>query len=164
MDCGVISDGDLEYMRLWFKHEGLTSTLNIFEEEQIDLRKNSVEFTTYEILPMGGVYHNERADTSVKGLLYAAGDELVGGGLPGAAVFGWIAGENAALYAKGMEAGPAEKVEAKVEETVRLARNILSQKVCANWKEINIALQQIMQNYARVVRSETLLSAGFDSL
>jgi len=40
--------------------------------------------------------------SSVKGL-YADGDEIQGASVGGAAVFGWIAGENTATYARGAE-------------------------------------------------------------
>ncbi len=163
MDCGGISNEDFEYMLYWFKQEGLTSVLNYFEEEHLDPRKNPVQFTTYEILPSGGVYHNEKGETSVKGL-YACGDELQGAALSGAAVFGWIAGENAAHYAREVETPNMEKAEAKIEERKSLIDRILSRKVGASWQEVNIALQQIMHDYAGSIRSETLLMAGLSHL
>lgn len=163
MDCGGISDEDYDYMKHWFIQEGLTSILNIFDTEQIDPRRNPVEFTTYEILPLGGIYHNEKAETSVAGL-YAAGDELIGGGLPGAAIFGWIAGESASDLAKRRGWGPAAIAEEKAVETENLVGEILHRKVGARWQEINVALQQIMSDYAGVVRSETLLEAGLEYL
>lgn len=163
LDCGGISDEDFNYMRHWFTHEGISSILDIFENENIDPRENPVEFSTYEMLPLGGICHNERAETSVQGL-YAAGDELVGGGLAGASVFGWVAGENAAVYAKGREPGNRSEIKAKIDETESLTQKILHRDVGADWKEINIALQQIMQDYSGAVRSETLLRAGLNSL
>jgi len=162
MDCRGISDEDLEYMMHWLEHEGNTALINCLEEEGIDLRKNPVEFITYEILPTGGVNYNEKGETSVKGL-YAAGDEIFGG-ISSAATFGWIAGENAAKYAKGVKTPKLEKVEAKIEEKKRLIDEIQSREVGANWKEVNVALQQIMNDHAGVVRSETMLKAGLSYL
>lgn len=163
MDCGGISDEDFEYMKHWFIHEGLTSILNIFEKEGADPRKHPVEFTTYEILPLGGIVHNEQAETSIPGL-YAAGDEMVGGGLPGAAVFGWIAGESAAHYVQHRSFGNIQIIESKVAEIETPIHGIVNRKTGARWQEINTALQQIMQDYAGVVRSETLLNAGLGYL
>ncbi len=163
MDCRGISDYDFEYMIHWLQHEGNTSLINYMQEENIDLKKNPVEFTTYEMLPMGGVYHNEKGEASVNGL-YAAGDELQGASLGGAAVFGWIAGENAAIYVKGVGTPNIEKKRAMIEERKSLISEILSRQVGAGWKEVNLALQQIMYDYAGSIRSETMLSAGLNSL
>ncbi|MFC2005332.1 FAD-binding protein [Chloroflexota bacterium] len=163
MDCGGISDEDWEYMLHWFRHEGITSLINYFKDEPLDPRESPVEFTTYEIMPMGGVYHNEKAETSVKGL-YAAGDELQGGSLSGAANFGWIAGENAAKYVKEAKTPNIEKEKTRIDERESQIQAILSREVGATWKEVNLALQQIMYDYAGSVRSETLLRAGLNSL
>jgi len=115
MDCGGISEEEFQYMLHWLKHEGLTSVLNYLKEKRIDLRNHPVEFTTYEILPKGGVYYNEKAETSVKGL-YAAGDEMQGAAISGSAIMGWIAGENAARYAKEEGLFLGNQVKAKAEE------------------------------------------------
>jgi succinate dehydrogenase/fumarate reductase flavoprotein subunit len=163
MDCAGISDEDFEYMLHWLKQEGNTALVNYLNEEGIDPRKSPVEFTTYEILPMGGVYHNEKGETSVKGV-YAAGDELVGAGLAGAAVFGWIAGENAAKYAKSREPVNIERARAKVDERKGLIQGILGREVGPSWREVNIALQQIMYDYAGSIRSKTQLEAGLSYL
>jgi succinate dehydrogenase/fumarate reductase flavoprotein subunit len=162
MDCGGISNDDYEYMTHWMKNEGLASLLNHMEEEGIDIRKDPVEFMTYEMLLGGGVYYNERGETSLKGL-YAAGDELFGG-ISGAATFGCIAGENAAGYTKKAGALNIEKVRDKVEEKKALLGAIRGRETGASWQEVNVALQQIMYDHAGSVRSETLLEAGLSYL
>ncbi|MFC1942707.1 FAD-binding protein [Chloroflexota bacterium] len=158
MDCGGLSDDDFEYMKYWLRHEGNTGLLNHMAEENIDPRKNPVEFMTYETRIRGGVHTNEMAQTSIGGL-YAAGDETFYE-ISGAAVFGWIAGENAAKYAR--EAGFADtsKVNTKMEEMEDFIDEIRSREAGPDWKEVNIALQQLMSDYAGSVRSETLLTAG----
>lgn len=163
MDCRGISDEDYEYMMHWFRQEGLTSLTNYLEEEKIDLRKNPVVFTTYEIMPSGGIYHNEKAETSLEGL-YAAGDELQGASLTGAAGFGWIAGENATYHAEKIEFADAEEIERQADEKKGLLVEILNRGAGAKWKELNIALQQIMADYAGVIRSETMLETGLSAL
>ncbi len=50
-------------------------------------------------------------ESSVKGL-YAGGDEIQGASVGGAAVFGWIAGGNAASYARVAETPSIDKVKA----------------------------------------------------
>ena len=162
MDCRGISDEDYEYMMLWLKHEGNAALVNHLKEEGIDLRKNAVEFMRYEMSVPGGVRHNEKAETSVKGL-YAAGDEITGA-ISKAATFGWIAGENAARYAKEAGSSKLEDVKPKIEERKSLLNEIRSREVGPDWREANLALQQIMKDYAGPVRSETLLEAGLNHL
>jgi len=45
-----------------------------------------------------------------------------------------------------------------------LLDNIRGREVGATWQEVNIALGQVMQDYAGSVRSETLLQAGLNHL
>jgi succinate dehydrogenase/fumarate reductase flavoprotein subunit len=159
MDCKGLRDKEFNYMLHWLKHEGNVSLLNHLKEEGIDLRKNGVEFWTYEteLFPRGGVYYNERAEASIEGL-YAAGDEFFGG-ISGAAVFGWIAGENSATYAKNRDHAETN-FEEQLEENESLLLKLRNRQVGPDWRETNIALQQIMWDYGGLVRSETLLDAG----
>jgi succinate dehydrogenase/fumarate reductase flavoprotein subunit len=161
MDCTDISDEDYEYMMHWLKHES-NNTL-IFQAEGIDVRKHPFEFHTYEMRLRGGIYFNEKGETSLKGL-YAAGDVGFPTGVSGAATFGWIAGENAARYAEGLKSPEIERSTAQVKEKVDLVDKIRNREEGAEWKEFNVALQQIMYDYAGSVRSETLLRAGLSYL
>jgi succinate dehydrogenase/fumarate reductase flavoprotein subunit len=158
MDCRGIAEKDYEYMMHAFIHEGMTSVIDYMKEEGIDLRKNPVEFGTYHINPEGKIWINEKAETSLKGL-YAAGDESMVSIGP-AATYGWIAGESAALYARTVPGPEIEKVTTQIVEKKHVVDEINSRKEGPDWREANIALQQIMQDYAGLVRSETLLTAG----
>jgi succinate dehydrogenase/fumarate reductase flavoprotein subunit len=88
--------------------------------------------------------------------------------MAGAAIHGWIAGENAASYAKKAGSTSIKKLEGLIEEKKRLLANIKGREVGASWQEVNIALQQIMSDYggcaggidAGNIRSETMLVAG----
>jgi len=162
MDCEGISDKDFDYMIHYLKQEGNIAFLNHLEEQGIDVRKHPVEFTTYERAPKGGVYYNKKGETSVEGL-YAAGDEIFGG-ISNAATFGWIAGENAAIHAKEVQPLDMGKVNDIIEEKKNLLSEVRGRKIGASWKEVNIALQQIMHDYAGAVRSETMLHAGLSYL
>jgi len=164
MDCDGLSDEELDYMLHWLRNEGNVSLLRYLEEEGIDIRKNPIEFWTYEheLFPRGGIYYNERAETSIDGL-YAAGDEFFGG-ISGAAVFGWIAGENASAYAKKHDVNESNGPEIQSKENESLLLELRNRRVGPDWKEANIALQQIMCDYAGLVRSETLLEAGLRAL
>lgn len=161
MDCTGISDQDHEYMMHWMQHEGNSALVNYLREEGIDVRKNPIEFTTYGFRGSGGrIWQNVKGETSVKGL-YATGDEsMPSGGIAEAAICGWIAGENAANYTKEVGSPRIDKSKTKIEEWKSLLGEIRSREVGPDWKEVNIALQQIMSDYAGSIRSETLLEAG----
>jgi succinate dehydrogenase/fumarate reductase flavoprotein subunit len=158
MDCRGISDDDYQYMAHWLRHEGNASFLDYLEEEAIDLKERPVEFSTYEMHLSGGVLYNEKGETSVKGL-YAAGDELFGG-ISCAATFGWIAGDSAGPYAQSAPISEAHQATPRIEERKQLIKEMLERKKGPGWKEANLALQQIMQDYAGPIRSESLLTAG----
>ncbi len=162
MDCTGISEEDYEHMMYFMKHEGIAAVQNHLQDEGIDLRKNPVEFMRYEMQLTGGIYYNEKAETTLRGL-YAAGDERFGG-ICNAAVFGWIAGENAAGYAREANAPGLDNTRLEIEEKKRLLNEIKSRKTGASWEEINFALQQTMRDYAGDVRSQTLLDAGLSHL
>ena len=162
MDCRGISDEDYKYMMHWLVHEGNVAVINYMKEEGIDLRRNPVEFGTYHPTIEGKIWINEKAETSVEGL-YAAGDESMGGIGP-SATYGWIAGENAATYARKSSPPDVGKSRSEIEERKSLIQEIRSRREGPDWKEANIALQQIMQDYAGPVRSATLLEAGLSYL
>jgi len=157
-----VTNEDYEYMMYWMVHEGNSSLLEFMKEEGIDIRRHPVEFQIYNMLPEGKIWINERAETSVEGL-YAAGDESMGGIGP-SATYGWIAGENAATYVKDAPSLDLKKAREKIEEKKVLAEKMRTREIGPDWKEANIALQQIMQDYAGSVRSETLLTAGLSYL
>ena len=162
MDCTGTSAEDLEYMMWGLRHEGATAMLNYMNAEGIDVRRDRVEFTRYEPFLTGrGIEINEQGETTVEGL-FAAGDEVgnLRAALSGAAVFGWIAGERAASRAKEISSFPTAKESPLVEERVDFFSEILERKEGAGWQEVNLALQQIMNDYAGEVRSETLLNVG----
>jgi succinate dehydrogenase/fumarate reductase flavoprotein subunit len=163
MDCRGISEQDYEYMMHWFGHEGFTALVNHLREKGIDLKKNAIEWATYGMRGSGGsIGQNARGETSLPGL-YVAGDETTRSISP-AATFGWIAGENAAQYAKEVDFSTAERLMELAEERKAFLKEMANRGTGPDWKEVNIALQQIMGDYAGFVRSETLLEAGLSHL
>ena len=164
MDCNGLSDEGLEYMLYWLRHEANAPLLNNLDEEGIDIRKNPVEFTTYEyeLFPRGGILYNERAEASLPGL-YAAGDEFFGG-ISGAAVFGWIAGESAATYIKGRGHIGDDAIGSSVDGMKGLVSSLRQRRDGPDWQEANTLLQQLMWDYAGPVRSATFLEAGYRAL
>ena len=161
MDCRGISAGDYDYMMYWMRHEGNTAILGHLKEEGIDIRKNPVEFMTYEMTTRGGIHYNQKGETSLKGL-YAAGDEYFGGASC-AATFGWIAGENAALGARKVPA-PTIRQAKGAEKAKVLFEAIRDRETGETWQEMNVALNQTMYDYAGSIRYENMLKAGSSHL
>ena len=163
MDCSGISDHDYNYMRHWFDHEGFTAFSDHLNNKGIDLRKHAVEWATYGMRGSGGsIWQNVKGETSVKGL-YVAGDETTRSISP-AAVYGWIAGENAAQYAGSAGSPNPERAGEILKEKKSFMDAMQSRKAGPDWKEVNIALQQVMSDYAGAVRSQTMLEAGLTHL
>jgi succinate dehydrogenase/fumarate reductase flavoprotein subunit len=167
IDCTEISDEDREYMMWGLRHEGNTAMLNYMASEGIDLKKHQIEFMKYEPFLIGsrGVEIDTGGETNIKGL-YAAGDEVGNfrADIAGAATFGWICGESAAKRAKGKGFEKAEK-NPLIQERTKFYSELLERNSGPFWKEANLALQQVMSDYAGItVRSETLLKAGLTYL
>ena len=168
IDCSEGSDEDIRFQREGMVSEGLTALLDYMDEKGIDPRKHAVEFTQYAPIVLGrGIDCNPDGSTSVPGL-YAAGDMVgnCGGGIAVAACFGSICGGSAAAYVKDKEM--LEPAAEDVRRQTELVSSIYGRKNGASWQETNLALQQIVSDYAPAgpygVRSETLLNAGLKYL
>ena len=158
MDCTGIPDDDLQYLNQALTNEGNLGLLEHLKKEKIDLRKNPVEFSTYEIKTTGRIQCNEWAETSVPGL-YVAGDEVTVG-ISGAAVYGWIGGEYASKYARQATSPDPDKLKGQYEEKKKIVAVFQNRDVGPDWMEANVALNQAMSDYAGLVRSESMLEAG----
>lgn len=166
MDCTETSKENLDYMMWGLTNEGNTSTLDYMEKEGIDLTKHMVEFYQFEPILVGrGVEVDENAAASIPGL-YAAGEETGNfrADIAGSAVYGRVAGECAADYsctvAEHADAENSEIVREKVEFYNEMW-NRPDDTSTATWKEANVALGQLMNDYAGIdVRSEHLYQAG----
>jgi succinate dehydrogenase/fumarate reductase flavoprotein subunit len=158
MDCTGISDEDYEYMIHWLRNEGNSFLVDHMKKMGIDLRKNPVEFMSYELRTNGWICTDEQTRTSMPGL-YAAGDESFNEISP-AAVFGWIAGENAAQFAGTATSADAAKIDAQMDEKIDFINEVRGRETGPDWKEVNVALQQLMFDYVGPVRSEALLTTG----
>ncbi len=168
IDCTETSQEDLEYMIWGLEHEGNTAMLNYMEAEGIDLKRHRIEFMKYEPFLIGsrGIEIDQNAETNIKGL-YAAGDEVGNfrADISGAATFGWIAGKSASERAKRIPSFQKAEESPVVQDRAKLYSEILQRESGPSWKEANLTLQQIMNDYAGItVRSETLLKAGLKYL
>ena len=165
LDCSQNTPETLAYMRKAMFDEGLSALIAYMDDKGIDPAKHAVEFTRFEpILHGRGLDVNKDGLTTVPGL-YAAGDMVgnAGCGLGLAAWLGWRAGQAAARDIPEMtDCDLAENpaIKAKME----LLSSFMERENGADWQEANIALTQIMSDYANVgpykVRSESLLKAG----
>jgi len=168
IDCTETSEEDFEYMRWGFVQEGDTALVDHMDREGIDLRRHMVEFMQYEPFLIGcrGIDIGIKGQTNLAGL-YAIGDEVGNfrADISGAVTFGWIAGAAAAQQASNDAGQPNAQNSAIVEEKRGLCAAMMERTAGASWQEANLALQQIMNDYAGVeVRSQTLLSAGLKYL
>ncbi|MFH1487439.1 MAG: FAD-binding protein [Pseudomonadota bacterium] len=162
MDCRGISDGDHGHLLNALEDEGNKSVLEHFKEEGVDLRKNPVEFSTYEMRSIGRVVMNGKAETSVKGL-YTGGEESVFS-ISGAATFGMIGGEHAVQYVKEAPSPEMGTVEDAVEKAMQFVEAFQQRKHGPDWADANRSLQHTMADYAGLARSQTMLEAGLRHL
>jgi succinate dehydrogenase/fumarate reductase flavoprotein subunit len=163
MDCRGISDEDYDYMMLWFQQEGFSALTDHLHDKGIDLRKNPIEWATYGMRgSCGSIWQDENGRTSLEGL-YVAGDETTRSISP-ASTFGWIAGEHAANWVQQVDTGRSNRAKELIKEKNSLLKDMQQRETGPDWKEANIALQQIMSDYAGSIRSEPLLDAGYNHL
>lgn len=168
MDCTETAPEDMDYMRWGFVCEGDSSLLDAMDQQGIDLSEDMVEFCKYKPNLQGkGLEVDLHAATCVPGL-YCAGDEAgnINGGIGGAAITGRIAGENAAKYIKTVETFADITNHPVVKEAVQFYSELMERENGAAWKELNIASQQLMEDYAGIsyVRSESMMQAGLQYL
>lgn len=162
MNCSETNEDDMQYMMNAFLSEGDSSIVDYLEQYDIDLRKEMVEFGTFEYnFTARGLDIGLDGGTTLPGL-YAAGNATgnVRGDITSAAVFGHVCAENASEYVKTVpDYDVADHPD--IEKEIVLIDSILSRETGATWREANSMLQQIMREYVGMkVRSETLMKAG----
>ena len=162
MNCSETNPDDMDYMMNAFLSEGDSSIVDYLDQYDIDLRKEMVEFGTFEYNFTGrGLDIGIDGSASIPGL-YAAGNATgnVRGDITSAAVFGQICGESASAYAKTVDEVSVEG-NPVIDEEITLINDLFSRPEGATWKEANSMLQQIMREYVGMkLRSESLMKAG----
>lgn len=173
IDCKGAPPEWIAEMRESLRWEGVSALVEHMDAQGIDLARHSIEFMQYEPHLQGrGVQVDVHGETSLPNV-YAAGD-VVGNfrvGIAGAAVYGWICGEQAAQRAKILDnfasarAVTGESVDDSCTEAMALYNALYTRSTTGpDWREANIAVQSLMTDYAAVppgrVRSARLLEAG----
>jgi succinate dehydrogenase/fumarate reductase flavoprotein subunit len=139
------------------------------KQEGFDFRRDKLEWLPNSREMAGtaasGLWVNNHLETEVKNL-FAAGDDV--GGVPwmcspGAFTMGWRAGESAAKEAKKQKSFLVVSEE-KLESLKELYSNMTKKKGGLHWREVEIAIQNIMDHYAGDVRAAPMLSRGTDRL
>jgi succinate dehydrogenase/fumarate reductase flavoprotein subunit len=110
----------------------------------------------------GGIMNNWDLRSSLEGL-YAAGDQLFASNCHGhAATTGHYAGRHAASYARTAPQGVIDRGQVEAERSRILAP--LTRSSGASWKELALAITEVMKEHCGAKRSAELLTKGLDRL
>ncbi|MFX1339873.1 MAG: FAD-binding protein [Promethearchaeota archaeon] len=141
-----------------------------YDRQGLDATKIGIEWAPGCHHQMGGLIVNERCETNIKGL-YAVG-EVVGGvhganrlggnSLTATQVFGKIAGQNAAEFAKSVSHKklPHEIIEQKEKSLYE----IYERADGVNYSEVKEKIKEIMSNYAWIIKNEKNLNLALESI
>jgi len=110
----------------------------------------------------GGIFNDWELRTNLEGL-YAAGDQLFASDCNGhAAATGYYAGRHAADYAMIISEAVIDYHQVEAEKT--RIYSLLNRENGIGWKEFNMHITRIMQNYCGAIKSEELLNIGLKHL
>ncbi|MFX0022063.1 MAG: FAD-dependent oxidoreductase [Candidatus Hermodarchaeota archaeon] len=110
----------------------------------------------------GGIFNDWKLKTNLEGL-YAAGDQLFASDCVGhAAATGYYAGRHAADYA--LKSNEVSVDQNQIELEKSRIYSFLGKKEGISWKEFNMHITRIMQNYCGEIKSEELLNIGLELL
>jgi len=170
LDCTGGNEEEISYVEWSMEHEGKGWLfVRHLDEEGIDLRKDRIEFTMNNPMNQSsassGLLLDKNLETGVKGL-FAGGDEV--GGFPwasstGAICLGWFAGDMAAGYArkqKSFLSAGDEGLESLIERCTKMTENYNG----PHWKEVELALQDIVDFYKCGVTTEETLKRGAERI
>ncbi len=110
----------------------------------------------------GGIVNDWKLKTNLEGL-YAAGDQLFASDCNGhAAATGYYAGRHAADYA--IQSSQSVLDIQQIEFERRRINSLTNKNKGLGWKEFNLAITRIMQNYCGEIKSRELLNIGLKLL
>jgi len=150
---------DVSHLQASIIEERLPSMLRQFLDVGVDIRKEPMQVAPTAHHFMGGVQINENAETTVPGMFAAGevtggvhgGNRLGGNALADTQVFGKLAGENAAQYAKKNPTLPVDKKQ--IEREVRSAQKFLKKREGLRPIEIKSKLADLMWDKVGIFRT-----------
>jgi succinate dehydrogenase/fumarate reductase flavoprotein subunit len=165
------TEEEIKYIEWSISHEGKGSYFLDYlkNQEKFDFSRDKLEWLPNSREMAGtassGLVVNKNLETGVRGL-FAAGDEV--GGLPwvcapGAFTMGWYSGEMAAREAMNQRTFSRvgkDKLNALSEFCGRMFEN----RDGLHWREVEIAVQNIVDHYGGNIRSEKMLLRGLARL
>ncbi len=165
------SDEEIRYIEWSIQNEGKGSFFLDYlkTQEGFDFRKDKLEWLPQSREMAGtaasGFLVDTNMETEVRNL-FAAGDDV--GGVPwmcspGAFTMGWRAGRMAAAAAGKQGAFLAAGSE-KLGHLKGFCSNAMGSRGGLHWREVEMAIQNIMDYYACDVRSEPMLDRGLERL
>lgn len=171
LDCTGGTEEEIKYIEWSLSHEGKCWLyLHHLREQGYDLRKDVLELVPngqrgVNARGGGGLFVDNNLESNLKGL-FAAGTEvgqIIRSASTGAAALGWHAGEKAAERAASLKNKPDLEKE-KVEEYRESCEAILNAKDGEHWKDMEIAIQNLVDHYRGEIVYEPLLKRGLERL
>ena len=170
LDLTKGTEEEIRYIEWSIGNEGKGSLFLDYlkNREGFDFRRDKLEWLPNSREMAGtaasGFWVDTNMETEVPGL-FAAGDDV--GGVPwmcspGAFTMGWRAGEGAALAARGKSFLSIDRE--KLERLMEFRSSSMGNAKGLHWREVEMAVQNIMDYYACDVRSEPMLDRGLERL
>ena len=171
LDLTVGTEEEIRYIEWSIRNEGKGSYFLDYlkNQEHFDFRTDKLEWLPNCREMAGtassGLVVDGSLETGIKGL-FAAGDEV--GGLPwvcapGAVTTGWHAGEMAAKEAVNLKSFQDIK-DVRQDTLASLCNGMYHNEDGLHWREVEIAVQNIIDHYAGKVRAEKMLLRAIDRL
>ena len=165
------TEEEIKYIEWSISHEGKGSYFLDYlkNQEKFDFRRDKLEWLPNSREMAGtassGLVVNRDLETGIRGL-FAAGDEV--GGLPwvcapGAFAMGWHAGEMAAREAMNQKTF-LDVSKDKSKALSEFCRRMFEREDGLHWREVEIAVQNIVDHYGGNIRSEKMLLRGLERL
>jgi len=171
LDLTSGTEEEIKYIEWSIGNEGKGSLFLDYlkNQEGFDFRKDKLEWLPNSREMAGtaasGLLVNNDLETEVKGL-FGAGDDVGGvpwAGAPGAFVMGWRAGERAAKEARQQKNFlPADNEQ--VESLKKSCSDISGSRGGMHWREVEMAVQNVVDHYAGDTRAEKTLKRGIERL
>ena len=171
LDLTSGTEEEIKYIEWSIGNEGKGSLFLDYlkNQEGFDFRKDKLEWLPNSREMAGtaasGLLVNNELETEVKGL-FVAGDDVGGfpwAGAPGAFVMGWRAGERAAKEARQQKNFlPADNEQ--VESLKKSCSDISGSRGGMHWREVEMAVQNVVDHYAGDTRAEKTLKRGIERL